>query len=72
MPYMAQVLFKVQDAFCANILTMPWFDLMDEFEGLELLSPYTVLSLIRDIKPVLVGAAVTIQKLNGADDETST
>ncbi|MDX8386654.1 MAG: nucleotidyl transferase AbiEii/AbiGii toxin family protein [Gallionella sp.] len=52
-----------EDAFCANILAMPWIDLMDEFEGLELLSPYTGLSLIGDIKPTLVEEAITIQKL---------
>ena len=58
-----------QDAFCANILTMPWFDLLDEFEGLELLSPYLGLSLIGDIKPLLVEEVMTIQKLNDIDDE---
>lgn len=58
-----------QDAFCANILSMPWFDLMDEFEGLELQSPYLGLTLIGDIKPVLVNEAMTIQKLIGIDDE---
>lgn len=58
-----------QDAFCANILSMPWFDLMDEFEGLELLPPYLGLTLIGDIKPLLVNEAMTIQKLNGVDDE---
>jgi Nucleotidyl transferase AbiEii toxin, Type IV TA system len=59
-----------QDAFCANILSMPWFDLMDEFEGLELLSPYPGLALIGDIKPLLVNEAMTIQKLNGDDNES--
>ncbi len=58
-----------QDAFCANILSMPWFDLMDEFEGLELLSPYLGLTLIGDIKPLLVNEAMMIQKLIGIDDE---
>jgi hypothetical protein len=48
---------------------MPWFDLMDEFEGLELLSPYLGLTLIGDIKPLLVNEAMTIQKLIGIDDE---
>lgn len=51
------------DAFCANILAMPWIELMDEFEGLEFLPPYTGLSLIGDIKPTLVKEAITIQKL---------
>lgn len=58
-----------QDAFCANILSMPWLDLMNEFEGLELLSPYLGLTLIGDIKPLLVNEAMTIQKLNEIDDE---
>ena len=58
-----------QDAFCANILSMPWFDLMDEFEGLELLSPYLELTLIGDLKPLLVNEAMTIQELIGIDDE---
>ncbi|MEO8331317.1 MAG: nucleotidyl transferase AbiEii/AbiGii toxin family protein [Gallionella sp.] len=58
-----------EDAFCANIMSMPWFDLMDEFEGLEFISPYVGLSLIGDIKPVLVNEAITIQKLNDIDNE---
>lgn len=58
-----------QDAFCANILSMPWFYLMDEFDGLELQSPYLGLSLIGDIKPLLVNEAMTIQNLIGIDDE---
>lgn len=58
-----------QDAFCANILSMPWFDLMDEFEGLERLPPYLGLTLVGDIKPLLVNEAMTIQKLIGVDDE---
>lgn len=61
-----------QDALCANILTMPWFDLMDEFAGLELLSPYTGLSLIGDIKPVLVGEAVTIQRMPTMESQLET
>lgn len=52
-----------QDALCANIMSMPWVDLMDEFDGLELLSPYLGLTLIGDIKPVLVNEAISIQKL---------
>ena len=49
-----------QDAFCANILSMPWFELMDEFDSLELLPPYLGLSLIGDIKPLLVNEAMAI------------
>lgn len=58
-----------QDAFCANIMSMPWIGLMDEFEGLELISPYLGLTLIGDIKPVLVNEAIAIQGLKGVDDE---
>lgn len=58
-----------QDSFCANILSMPWFDLMDEFDGLELLSPYLGLTLIGDIKPLLVKEAMIIQQLHKVDDE---
>lgn len=51
------------DAFCANLLGMPWIDLMDEFEGLELLSPYLGTTLIGDVKPALTNEALRIQKL---------
>jgi hypothetical protein len=58
-----------EDALCANIMSMPWIDLIDEFEGLELLSPYLGLTLIGDIKPLLMNEAITIQKLKRIDDE---
>ncbi|MFM9912795.1 MAG: nucleotidyl transferase AbiEii/AbiGii toxin family protein [Methylophilaceae bacterium] len=58
-----------QDAFCANLMAMPWIDLMDEFEGLELLAPYERLSLIGDIKQALINEAMIIQNLNELDDE---
>lgn len=51
------------DAFCANLLGMPWIDLMDEFEGLELLAPYQSATLIGDVKPALVSEALRIQNL---------
>lgn len=51
------------DAFCANLLGMPWIDLMDEFGGLELLTPYLGTTLIGDVKPALVGEALRIQNL---------
>jgi hypothetical protein len=60
-----------QDAFCANIMSMPWIDLMDEFEGLELFSPYLGLTLIGDIKPLLVNEAIAIQELKRIDDENN-
>ena len=60
-----------QDAFCANIMSMPWIDLMDEFEGLELFSPYLGLKLIGDIKPLLVNEAIAIQELKRIDDENT-
>ncbi len=58
-----------QDAFCANLMAMPWIDLMNEFEGLELLAPYERLSLIGDIKQALINEAMIIQNLNELDDE---
>jgi len=59
-----------QDALCANMMSMPWIDLMDEFEGLELFSPYLGLTLIGDIKPLLVNEAIAIQELR-IDDENN-
>jgi hypothetical protein len=58
-----------QDALCANILAMPWIELMDEFDNLELLSPYQGLSLIGEIKPLLVDEALLIQGLDRGEDE---
>jgi hypothetical protein len=52
------------DALCANLLSMPWIDLMDEFDGLERLAPYDKLSLIGDIKPALVGQALALQNVS--------
>ncbi len=51
------------DAFCANLLGMPWIDLMDEFEGLKLLTPYQGTTLLGDVKPALVNEALRIQHL---------
>lgn len=51
------------DAFCANLLGMPWIDLMDEFEGLDLLAPYLGTTLIGDVKPALVNEALRLQNL---------
>lgn len=58
-----------KDAFSANILSMPWIDLMDEFDGLELLPSYLGLTLIGDIKPLLVSESIAVQKLIGDTDE---
>lgn len=58
-----------QDALCANIMSMPWIGLMDEYEGLELLSPYLGLTLIGDIKPLLASEVIAIQELKRIDDE---
>lgn len=49
------------DALSANLLAMPWFDLVDEFERLSLLPPYNKLSLIGDIKPALIAQALAMQ-----------
>lgn len=51
------------DAFCANLLGMPWFDLMDEFDGLELLAPYSGTQLMGEVKSALVKEALHIQSL---------
>ena len=49
------------DALSANLLAMPWFDLVDEFERLSLLPPHNKLSLIGDIKPALIAQALVMQ-----------
>lgn len=51
------------DALCANLLAMPWIELMDEFENLELLPPHQTCSLIGDVKPALVQQALAMQKI---------
>ena len=51
------------DALCANLLAMPWIDLMGEFENLELLSPYDKFSLIGDVKSALVKQALALQNI---------
>ena len=51
------------DSLCANILAMPWIDLMGEFENLEILAPYDKLTLIGDVKPALVKQALAIQNI---------
>ena len=52
-----------QDAFCANILSMPWMDLMDEFDRLERLLPYDSFTFMRDVRKELVNGAIQIQHL---------
>lgn len=58
-----------QDAFCANLLSMPWMDLMDEFDRLERLVPYEKITLMRDVKDELTGEALSIQDLMGEEDD---
>jgi hypothetical protein len=51
------------DSLCANILSMPWIDLLNEYDGLELLPPYENTSLIGDIKPALVSQVIALQNI---------
>ncbi len=52
-----------QDAFCANVFSMPWMDLMDEFDNLERLPPYDSTTFMRDVREELVNGAIQIQNL---------
>lgn len=52
-----------QDAFCANIFSMPWMDLMDEFDRLERLPPYDSTTFMKDVREELVNGAIQIQNL---------
>lgn len=52
-----------QDAFCANIFSMPWMGLMDEFDRLERLPPYDSTTFMKDVREELVNGAIQIQKL---------
>lgn len=52
-----------QDAFCANVFSMPWMDLMDEFDNLERLPPYDSTTFMKDVRDELVNAAIQIQNL---------
>lgn len=61
-----------QDAFCANLLSMPWMNLMDEFDRLERLAPYEEITLMRDVKGELTGEALRIQDLMGEKDDRPT
>ena len=56
-----------QESLSSNFLQMPWFDLIDEFENLALLSPYQQLSLIGDVKPSMIAQASMLQKLTEQD-----
>lgn len=52
-----------QDAFCANIFSMSWMDLMDEFDRLERLPPYDSTTFMKDVREELVNGAIQIQNL---------
>ena len=54
-----------QDAFCANIFTMPWMDLMEEFGRLELLPHYEETTFMREVRDELVNSTIQIQNLQG-------
>lgn len=58
-----------QDAFCANLLSMPWMDLMDEFDRLERLAPYEKITLMRDVKDELIAETLKIQEFIEDDYE---
>lgn len=51
------------DALSANLLAMPWFDLIDEFERLSRLPPYATLSWMGDVKPELCTQALALQRI---------
>ncbi|KXW56530.1 nucleotidyl transferase AbiEii/AbiGii toxin family protein [Ferrovum sp. PN-J185] len=51
------------DALCANTFSMPWIDLINEFENLVFLPPFENLSLIGDVKPALVEQALALQEI---------
>lgn len=61
-----------QDAFCANLLSMPWMDLMEEFDRLERLAPYEEITLMRDVKGELAGEALRLQDLMGDENDRPT
>ena len=52
------------DALCAQLIAMPWMDLMSEFDNLERLSPFDQrIYFMRDIKERLIQEVLTLQNL---------
>ncbi len=48
--------------FCANIITMPWMDLMEEFDRLVISDEYSNTDFFREIRVTLVDEAIALQK----------
>jgi len=48
--------------FCANIISMPWMDLIDEFDRLVVSDEYSHINFFREIRDTLVNEAITLQK----------
>jgi len=48
--------------FCANIIAMPWMELMDEFDRLVISSEYSNISFFSEIRNTLVNEVLTLQK----------
>lgn len=48
--------------FCANIITMPWMDLMAEFDRLVISENYSNIDFYREVRNTLVEEAIILQK----------
>jgi len=48
--------------FCANIIAMPWLELMEEFDRLVISDEYSNISFFREIRNTLVDEAIVLQK----------
>ena len=52
------------DAFSANLIAMPWMDLISDFENLERLPPFdNNIFFMRDIRDTLIKEVLTLQNL---------
>jgi len=52
------------DALCAQLIAIPWMDLISEFDNLERLTPFDRgIYFMRDIKESLIQEALTLQNL---------
>ena len=52
------------DALCAQLIAIPWMDLISEFDNLERLPPFDQgIYFMRDIKESLIQEALTLQNL---------
>lgn len=48
--------------FCANIIAMPWMDLLTEFDRLVISENYSNIDFYREIRNTLVDEAIVLQK----------